>query len=324
MAWLFTSLMLENSMQIYVQLVRSNRKPNLKLSCKRRKRIQQTKGLLFFECLTKAYILRLLLNLYTILLRCIWELSNQTLQNWFYVQTQPSAKVCWCEATLRAISDIKFKPNQTNQNTHNTNANRSVSLVRRKRVYTKTQQNNWKQSNKKKKMVIGSRALPQKEKKKKKQFVDQRWTSTVCAMDGLTTSVSMSFSTTSTVRKWGTPVNGHATSSVRVVIFSPRTVSVSRLAINAPGLDLIAIRGNGNTIACEKFEEILFFFWFLIFYSNFRQDLFKWWNQSRTPSTFNVLLHQNGCVLPMLQMIERKFYSLFICYKVQRSAQIPN
>lgn len=65
----------------------------------------------------------------------------------------------------------------------------------------------------------------------------------------LTTSVSMSFSTSWTVRKCGTPVTGHGTSSVRVVIFSPRIVSVSR-TINAPAFVLIAMRG--KTRACEK------------------------------------------------------------------------
>lgn len=65
----------------------------------------------------------------------------------------------------------------------------------------------------------------------------------------LTTSVSMSFSTTSTVRNVVTPVTGHGTSSVRVVIFSPSTFSVSR-TINVPGFVLIAIRGK-TTMACE-------------------------------------------------------------------------
>lgn len=68
-------------------------------------------------------------------------------------------------------------------------------------------------------------------------------------MVSYTTSVSMIFSTTSTVRKWGMPVNGHGTSSVRVVIFSSSTFSVSR-TINAPGLDLIEIRGNNILCKC--------------------------------------------------------------------------
>lgn len=66
-----------------------------------------------------------------------------------------------------------------------------------------------------------------------------------------TTSFSMIFSTTWTVRNWGTPVTGHGTSSVRVVILSPTTFSVSR-TINAPGLDLTAIRG--KTILCEGWK----------------------------------------------------------------------
>lgn len=63
------------------------------------------------------------------------------------------------------------------------------------------------------------------------------------------TSVSMTFSTTSTVRKWGTPVMGHGTSSVRNVTFSSTIFSVSR-TINAPALDLTAIRGN-TTTGCQ-------------------------------------------------------------------------
>lgn len=57
------------------------------------------------------------------------------------------------------------------------------------------------------------------------------------------TSVSMTFSTTSTVRKCGTPVMGHGTSSVRNVTFSSTTISRSRTK-RAPGWDLTAIRGN--------------------------------------------------------------------------------
>lgn len=61
----------------------------------------------------------------------------------------------------------------------------------------------------------------------------------------------MVFSTTWTVRNWGTPVTGHGTSSVRVVTFSPTTFSVSRTN-NAPGLDLTAIRG--KTILCRGWK----------------------------------------------------------------------
>lgn len=63
----------------------------------------------------------------------------------------------------------------------------------------------------------------------------------------------MIFSTTWTVRKCGFPVTGHGTSSVRNVTFSSKTFSVSRI-INAPGLDLMAMRG--NTMVCTYNNQI--------------------------------------------------------------------
>lgn len=78
----------------------------------------------------------------------------------------------------------------------------------------------------------------------------------------LTTSVSMSVSTTSTVRRCGTPVTGHGTSSVRVVIFSPSTFSVSR-TINVPGFVLIAIRG--KTMACWYMCGMMMLIWVRVY-----------------------------------------------------------
>lgn len=75
----------------------------------------------------------------------------------------------------------------------------------------------------------------------------------------------MIFSTTSTVRKCGWPVNGHGTSSVRRVTFSSTIFCVSR-TIHAPGLDLIAMRGN---LICCQFEHNIFLNKKIMYVSNY-------------------------------------------------------
>lgn len=61
------------------------------------------------------------------------------------------------------------------------------------------------------------------------------------------TSVSMTRSTSSTVRRCGIPVIGHGTSSVRNVTFWSSTFSVSRTRF-APGSDFTANRRNGMLV----------------------------------------------------------------------------
>lgn len=106
----FTLPMLENSTQICTSAAEAIRKPSLKLSCKTNKANTANNEIAVRWMFNKAYKFYGCFLIYTLSYCGAFELSNQTLQNWFYVQTRPSAVVCRrCEVMLCAIFDINSK-----------------------------------------------------------------------------------------------------------------------------------------------------------------------------------------------------------------------